>query len=490
MSARRLSSVVLTLALAARAALPPDAETFRLRSELLRVAVPPATADWRLRLDLESGLWSLRGALARHDGETGAASRQALWLGCRLPAGWRLGLGSHRMATELGAALGRARGGLPPRLAGRPRLAPGSASTWQPEERALSLRRECGPLQGGLLLAATRRDLNSRGDGFLLDMPHTPATARRVGAWRDRLALAWLDTELPAGWELRGLAGWRGAPTGGGILGGARALRLTPRGCLGLAWEGGESRVALLQGRGRWRSGWWQADAWRGLAGTARFSRPALSLGRGRAGGGQTVQVASRLDGAGKAALSLALRRLDATARGPTRPALWWRWQLERALSAGPSRLSLRVTRSAAEDRPAGSGREAWRVELEPVSRQAFWRLAWEERRGSAGGARLWHLRLRRDWSRRGWKGGAELHLLSAEGAGPGILEALALGPGLLRHAYLNGGHQAWGGGLWLERGGQRLALALLTRETGPDAAGAPESRQPQLLLSWRGELR
>ena len=470
---------------------PADAEVFHLRWELERAAWLPDAADWRARLLLESGAWSLRGGLARTDGEIEAAPHRALWVGCRLPAGWRLGLGDQLAATEAGAALGRGRGGLPARLAGGLRLRPGTASSWQPEDRGLSVSRETGPLRGGLLLAATRRDATARGDGFLLDLEHGPATKERLGAWRDRLGLVWLTRELRLGWEAHGLVGRRWTPAGEIALDGLQLLRRTTRGCLGLAWEEGEARLAQVQAGARWRGGWWQADVWRGRAGRLRYARPALHLGAGRPGSGLALQGAGRVPGIHSASLVLSLRWLGATARTTERSALWWRLQLERGPGRGQAGPRLRVTRTAAEDRPAGSGRDAWRVELEPATTRGLdWRLAWEDLRRPAGDVRLWHLTLRGAWQRPGWRGGAQLHLLSGAGGGPARLEALALAPGLLRHAALSGRRQAWGGGLWLERGPQRLSLGLLMREEDGTAGGAPLEQVPLVQIAWRCDVR
>lgn len=458
----------------------------RLRCELRRAADLPGPADWRAAALLESGKWEFRAVARRRDGELGAIPQHALWTGWRLAGGWRLGLGSHQLRTETGAALGHLRSGLPGRLTGGLRLTPGSTSRATPEERGISLERQRGALRGGMLLADTRRDRRADGKGFVLGMEHWPQRRERVGAWRDRLDLAWLCLEGPAGWDLHGLAGRRAWADGKLDLGGLHLIRRRPGSSLAACWEEGDSRLARIQAAASSRRGRWQADAWRGRQTGSRFARPALPLGGEGSAGGASLQGRRRLDSATHAGLSL--RWLEPAARSTTRSALWWRLELVHdTKKAGGLRWRLR--RTAAEDRPTGSGLDAWRLALEAVrSRPWDWSLAWEQHARPAGTARLWHAQVSRSWSWRSWRGGATLHLAAGSGQGPARLEALGLAPGILRHAGLAAGRQAWGGGLWLQRGGQRVSLGLLLKETAGEAADLDQT--PSLTAAWSWEPR
>lgn len=449
--------------------------TGRVRGELGAWSALPGQTEWRGRLELAAGPWTLQGDARRRDGELGAlphAAGRLLWRG---PAGWVLGLGDHAPASDLQASLGRGRGGLPTRLRGGLRSGPGALSRSNPAERGVLLECTQGVLRGGLLAAATRRDLRSDGQGFLLDLEHTDDTRQRQGAWQDRLALAWGTLEGPGGWDLQALAGRRHAPAGGGMISGGSAIQRRPERQLALALDVGESRLVLLQGiwlRGKSEL---QADLWRGQRGSTVFSRPALPLGDATWSGGWCLQ--SRFRGRMLAA-RLAVRRLDAAARGTERPALWWSAEMEKALGPAGSGLLWGLRHSAAENRPSGSGREEWRLSLRPHStRPLDWALSWQQARDAAGVVRWARLELARSWKLRHLSHGAKLQLLVATGTGATRLVPFSLGPGLLKYGGVSGQRQLWGGGWWGRWGAQQLSVGLLVKEAeSEDGAVVPES--------------
>ena len=88
-----------------------------------------------------------------------------------------------------------------------------------------------------------------------------------------------------------------------------------------------------------------------------------------------------------------------------------------------------------------------------------------------------------------GQEAGGELHLAAGSGEGPSRLEAFSLAPGQLRHVGLSGRRQACGGGLWLERGRQRLSLGLLLREVAGEE-DMPLEQTPWLQMSYGCDIR
>ncbi|MFA7331919.1 MAG: hypothetical protein WC326_12690 [Candidatus Delongbacteria bacterium] len=479
---RSLPALLLLGALAgpARADAPADS-VWQVRSELGARTLSPGQGEWRGRLQLAGGPWSLQGAGRRRDGEPGLLPHAAgglVWAG---PRGWRVILGDQQPTGDLHAALGRGRGGLPGRVRGGLGLGPGALSTQSPGERGLSLEQCRGALRGGLLLASNRRDLRADGAGFLLDLEHAEDNRRRWGAWRDRLVLGWGTWEGPAGWDLHGLAGRRSAVSGGGSLLGLQAIRRRPERQLALAWEAGENR--LLQCQAVWLKGrsTLQADVWRGWRGSSVFARPALPAGWREWGGGLALQARR---GGRQLAGTLSLRWLDAQARGPERSACWGSLELDRLPGPAGSGLAWSVRHSLAEDRPSGAGREEWRLRLRPLkARPLDWELSWQQARGAAGVVRWWQLGLARGWRRPRYSHGLQLQVLAAVGSGPARLVPLTAGPGLLRYGALTGSRQLCAAGWWGRRGAHLLSVGWLLKEV-EDESGAV-GPAPLLQVRW-----
>lgn len=453
----------------------------RLRSELGLSCAADAASEWRQRLRLARGAWTLQGDLRRGGGELGLVPHGSAWAAWNSASGWRISLGDHQVASDLQATLGRGRGGLPARPQGGVRSGAGGLSRQTPAERGLAVERRLGPLQGGILLADTRRDARADGQGFVLDLEHREAVRRRLGAWRDRLAVGWLDLEAPAAWDLHGQLGARRAPLGGGALGGIQAIRRRPTSQMALSWECGESRVAQLQAVRLKGRNWLQADLWQGRRLSSRFSSSALPLGEQAWGGGFCLQArhASR-----ELESSAALRWLEPAARGTRRSALWWSLALDRLPLPAPCGLIAGVRHAAAEDRPPATGREEWRATLRPADQRLLdWDLEWQQAREAAGVLRWTRADLGRSWRSRRWSQGVRLQLILSSGSGTSRLAAVSLGPGLLRYQAMSGTRQVWGAGWWVRRGANQLSLGMWVRESRN--AGGGLGREVQGQLRW-----
>lgn len=442
----------------------------------------PQSADWKADVDVEGAAWALRGAWRRRDGELGALPHASAWLERRLPAGWSLSVGDHRVASATGAMAGFRRSGRPGAWDELVSVAPGSASRSSPEERGFALRRDAGALRGGFLWARSRRDQRLDGRGFVLDLERRDGNRQRHGAWRDGLELAWVTAEGPLGWEVQGAAGIRRNPLRTLPLGALQVVRRRQANRLLLAWEEGEHQLARLQLALRKRKGWIQLDAWRGRqrVDAPLHSRSALPLGSGGVGGGLHLQAGLPVESGG---IATELRWLQRSVRSEDRPALRWTTELTLPpLDVLPG-MRWSVRHIAAEDRPVGSGQERWRVAVEGGARTQAWHGEWEDAADSHGHTRSWSLTARRVWRGRRWTWGMGLAMAQSAGDGPVRLVPISLAPGLLIHAALTGERQLLGVGTWAERGGHRLGGGLMLRD---QEGGAVRDAKLEIFWQWQ----
>jgi len=454
-----------------------------VESRLTLTGGPAVPALWRGRLEAHSPLWHLQMDGRRRDGERGLLPHAAAWLAWTPAPGWRLAWGDQQVGGCWGAALDRPGSAPPTRWGSEPRLGPAGLPSRRPQERGLGLEGRRGAWRGGLLAATTRRDANADGEGFRLDLPHTGDTRRQTGTWRDRLVLGWLAAGDGRDWGGHLLAGARRAPRGGGGLGSAQLSRRMGTLHVGLGAEGGEHRLARLHLRQGSLGRSWQLDAWRGRAGAPVFAVPALPVGDGAWAGGLWLQARAPL---GFARTSLSLRWLEEAARTSSRSATEVVWSVGPLPGPPGSGLGWELRHRRAEDRPAGAGREAWRVSLRPRRPGSWeWELRWQEERRSQERLRWWSLAASRRVRWRDVELGVAGECLLGRGDGSGTV-VLAPAPGLLRLSSLGGGGQLASLGLWMRHGGHELSVGLVRREHG-QAPGEVEGDGVALLCwGWR----
>jgi hypothetical protein len=442
-----------------------------------------APAIWRGRMEAQGGFWQIRGDVRRTAGEDGPLPHGAVWLAWTPTPGWRLAWGDHHVAGCWGAALDRPWSSAPSRWGAELRTTPAGVSTTRPPERGISLEAGHGRLRGGVLLAATGRDLSADGLGFRLDLLHDQSTRQRVGAWHDRLALGWLTAGDPQGWTGQLLAGTRRAPRGGGSLTGLQASRRVAGTRLGLGWEAGAHGLARLQMRREAGRSFWQVDAWRGQRGPAVFASPALPVGGETWAGGLWLQTRAPL-GSTRGALSL--RWLESASRTNSRSALDFSWTLGPLPGPPGSGLSWELRRRRAENRPEGAGRDGWRVVLRPRHISGWdWELRWQEERAHMDRQRWWTLVAGRRLRWRDIQWGVRGECLLADGGGsPAVV--LAPAPGLLRLSGLGEERQLASLGLWAHRGGHELSLGWVLREQADPAGEVARDRVGLARWSWR----
>lgn len=455
-------------------------EGLDFRGQVKRGAWLPHGAEWRAGVEMRSPRWSFEGAVRRVDGEQGALPHASAWLERRLPAGWCLSLGDHRVASATGAVAGVRRGSAPGAWDELLGVTPGTLSRSTPEERGLVLRRDSGPLRGGLILARSRRDMRQDGDGFVLDLEHADDNTARQGAWRDGLELAWLTAEGPFLLDVQGVLGRRRNPDGARPLAGLQLLRRHPGARLVLAWEQGESNLVRTQVAWKRRTGWAQLDVWRGrqLVPLTRHSRSALPLGGDRKAGGVQAQAGLPV---GKGGLAVDARWLEKGARGGERSALRWSAELTLPLTLTPG-LRWRLRHTAAEDRPQGSMQDRWRLAVQGGGKGLSWHGDWEDAADWKGHTRSWSFAAQKEWKGRRGGVGLGLAMSTSHGQGPVRLVPISLAPGILTHGALVGERQFVGVGAWLEQGGQRLAVDVVMREVQGEKG---VERDTHLDLLW-----
>jgi len=340
----------------------------------LALRLKSAESDPRLqfRLDArwEHGQRIFTVSLPWRSGESGIPGRAALSADLAR-SGWRILLGSIRLHDSASILFGRRHcsSGAPALLRTRFRPERGRASNWQPEYLGGSLHRNLGRLKGGLLAAAGRRDRSHDGQGFVLGMPHDAEHRQRVGAWRDRTLVGWLDAEAAPGLDLLLLGGkrWMPDPATGEILLLAQGSLARPGWRVGFLAARSEHRLLWLQAAWRvHRDLRFRVDAWRGLEGPrGMYARPGLQLGEKAPGLGIAPTIGAGLDG-----WRVVYHERCWSARQQAYPGRRQTRKLEirrrfdwgsrnASLGAGDG-MELRMAWTAREGRKAGSLRLAW----------------------------------------------------------------------------------------------------------------------------------
>jgi hypothetical protein len=181
---------------------------------------------------------------------------------------------------------------------------------------------------------------------------------------------------------------------------------------------------------------------------------------------------------------------LEADARTTSRSAVEAVWTVGPLPGPPGSGLGWELRHRRAEDRPAGAGREAWRVSLRPRRPGDWeWELRWQEERRWPERLRWWGLAASRRGRWRNLELGVAGECLVGRGEGTATV-VLAPAPGLLRLSSLDQDGQLASLGVWMRRGGHEVALGLVLREREEAAGKADRHGVALLRWGWRAPVQ